>query len=389
EETAPSLIATPFEPEQLAKLPPREWVYGHFLIRRFVSVLGAPGGTGKTAYAIAIGLAVALGRPLVEEPVHSTGAVWIYNLEDPREELLRRVQAALIAHGIRPAAMTGRLYLDSGRDQPLIMAVRLPDGSTVATPIADALIAELIRREVRLLIVDPFVKSHRLEENRNEQVDFAATLWSRVADAAGCAILLVHHFRKGGVAGDADAFRGASALVDAARAAVALRSMDDGEAKRFGVPEEERWFYVRADNAKLNLAPRPLDATWLQLRSIALPNGDHVQAIARWRPASVFRELSMNDSADLVEQLGSPRDDGERWSARKQDFGRWGGELIMATTGCSEEQARAMLAAYFASKALRIADYPSPKQRKPRKGLEHDPQVVAGMRLHAQEGEHP
>ena len=388
-ETAPSLIATPFEPDQLAKLPPREWVYGHFLIRRFVSVLGAPGGTGKTAYAIAVGLAVALGRPLVEESVHSTGAVWIYNLEDPREELLRRVQAALIAHGIRPAAMTGRLYLDSGRDQPLIMAVRLPDGSTVATPIADALIAELIRREVRLLIVDPFVKSHRLEENRNEQVDFAATLWSRVADAAGCAILLVHHFRKGGVAGDADAFRGASALVDAARAAVALRSMDDGEAKRFGVPEEERWFYVRADNAKLNLAPRPLDATWLQLRSIALPNGDHVQAIARWRPASVFRELSMNDSADLVEQLGSPRDDGERWSARKQDLGRWGGELIMATTGCSEEQARAMLAAYFASKALRIVDYPSPKQRKPRKGLEHDPQVVAGMRLHAEEGEHP
>jgi hypothetical protein len=388
-ETAPGLIATPFEPDQLAKLPPREWVYGHFLIRRFVSVLGAPGGTGKTAYAIAVRLAVALGRPLVEEPVHSTGAVWIYNLEDPREELLRRVQAALIAHGIRPTAMTGRLYLDSGRDQPLILAVRLPDGSTVATPLADALIAELIRREVRLLIVDPFVKSHRLEENRNEQVDFAATLWSRVADAAGCAVLLVHHFRKGGVAGDADAFRGASALVDAARAAVALRSMDDGEAERFGLPEEERWFYVRADNAKLNLAPRPLDATWLQLRSITLPNGDHVQAIARWRPASVFRDLSMNESADLVERLGSPRDDGERWSARKQDLGRWGGELIMAITGCSEEQARAMLAAYFASKALRIVEYPSPKQRKLRKGLDHDPQIVAGMRLNAQEGEHP
>jgi hypothetical protein len=97
----------------------------------------------------------------------------------------------------------------------------------------------------------------------------------------------------------------------------------------------------------------------------------------------------MNESADLVEQLGSPRDDGERWSARKQDLGRWGGELIMATTGCSEEQARAMLGAYFASKALRIVDYPSPKQRKPRKGLEHDPQVVAGMRLHAEEGEPP
>ena len=386
-QTAPvaSLVATPFDPADLVALRPREWVYGHFLIRRFVSVLGAPGGTGKTAYALAIALSVALGRPLVEEPVHSPGGAWIYNLEDPRDELLRRVQAALIAHRIPGSDLTGRLFLDSGRDQPLVVAARLPDGTVVATPLVQALIDELQRRQVTLLVVDPFVKSHRLEENRNEQIDFAAALWSRVADAAGCAVLLVHHFRKGGIAGDADAFRGASALVDAARAAVALRSMDEKEAERFGVDEEERWFFVRADNAKLNLAPRPLDATWLQLRSIALPNGDHVQAIARWRPASVFKDLSLAQSADLIEQLGTPREDGERWSARKQDSERWAGNLITKTVACTDEQARAILDGYFASKALRTVEYQSPKQRKPRKGLEHDPQVVAGMRLHAQE----
>ena len=299
--------------------------------------------------------------------------------------MLRRVQAALIAHRIPAADLAGRRFLDSGRDQPLVVAARLPDGTVVATPIVEALIEELRRRQVTLLVVDPFVKSHRLEENRNEQIDFAAALWSRVADAAGCAVLLVHHFRKGGIAGDTDAFRGASALVDAARAAVALRSMDEKEAERFGVDEEERWFFVRADNAKLNLAPRPLDATWLQLRSIALPNGDHVQAIARWRPASVFKDLSLAESANLIEQLGTPREDGERWSARKQDSERWAGSLITKTVGCTEEQARTILDGYFASKALRTVEYPSPKQRKPRKGLEHDPQVVAGMRLHAQE----
>lgn len=383
--SAAGLVATPFDPAALASLAPREWVYGHFLIRRFVSVLGAPGGTGKTAYAIGVALSVALGRPLVEEPVHSPGRAWIYNLEDPRDELLRRVQAALIAHLIPPSDLAGRLFLDSGREQPLILATRLPDGSTVATPLVDALIAELTRRQVRLLVVDPFVKSHRLEENRNDQVDFAATLWSRVADAAGCAVLLVHHFRKGGIAGDADAFRGASALVDAARAAVALRAMDEKEAERFGIDEDERWFFVRADNAKLNLAPRPLDATWLQLHSITLPNGDHVQAVARWRPASAFKELSLAKSAELIEQLGSPRDDGERWSARSQDSERWAGTLITNVVGCTEEQARTILAGYLKSQALRIVEYQSPKQRKARKGLEHDPQAVADMRLHAQE----
>ncbi len=383
-----SLVATPFDPADLAALRPREWVYGHFLIRRFVSVLGAPGGTGKTAYALAVALSVALGRPLVEETVHSPGPAWIYNLEDPRDELLRRVQAALIAHRIPAADLAGRLFLDSGRDQPLVVAARMPDGTVVATPVVEALIDELRRRRVTLLVVDPFVKSHRLEENRNEQIDFAAALWSRVADAAGCAILLVHHFRKGGIAGDADAFRGASALVDAARAAVALRAMDEQEAERFGIDEGERWFFIRADNAKLNLAPRPLDATWLQLRSIELPSGDHVQAIARWRPASVFKDLSLAASADLIEQLGSPRDDGERWSARKQDSERWAGSLITKTVGCTEAQARAILDAYFASKALRTVEYQSPNQRKLRKGLEHDPQVVAGMRFQTQKDNH-
>jgi hypothetical protein len=380
-----SLVATPFDPADLATLGPREWVYGQFLIRRFVSVLGAPGGTGKTAYAVAVALSVAIGRPLVEEPVHSPGPVWLYNLEDPRDELLRRVQAALIAHDIPPGDLRGRLYLDSGREQPLILATRLPDGSTVATPLVEALIAELTRRQVRLLIVDPFVKSHRLEENRNEQLDFAATLWSRVADAAGCAILLVHHFRKGGIAGDADAFRGASALIDAARAAVALRTMSEEEAERFGIDEAERSFFVRADNAKLNLAPRPRDALWLRLNSISLPSGDHVQAMSRWRPASAFQQLSMAASADLIEQLGTPREDGERWSARRQDSGRWAGTLITSLLGCTEEQARTILDGYLKSQALRIVDYQSPKQRKERKGLEHDPQIVAAMRLQAQE----
>jgi hypothetical protein len=61
----------------------------------------------------------------------------------------------------------------------------------------------------------------------------------------------------------------------------------------------------------------------------------------------------------------------------------------VAMTSWPAFRARAMLAAYFASKALRIVEYPSPKQRKLRKGLDHDPQIVAGMRLNAQEGEHP
>jgi hypothetical protein len=371
------LVATPFDPADLAALRPREWVYGHFLIRRFVSVLGAPGGTGKTAYAIAVALSVALGRPLVEEPVHSPGPVWIYNLEDPRDEVLRRVQAALIAHRIPATDLASRLYLDSGREQPLILATRLPDGSTVATPLVQALIAELTRRQVRLLIVDPFVKSHRLEENRNEQVDFAATLWSQVADAAGCAILLVHHFRKGGIAGDADAFRGASALVDAARAAVTLSVMSEREAEGFKVLPDERRLHVRSDNAKLNLAPPPDRAVWLRLRSVDLPNGDRVQAVVRWEPPTAWEGLSGTALLDVLREIdAAPEDD--LWCTRKQAGERWAGKLLMRFGDRSEQQATTILQGWEKSGLLTQVTFNN-KNRKERRGYRVDQEKHSEM----------
>jgi len=55
-------IAAPASPAPLAadpallpapeSIPPREWLYGNRLIRRFVSVLAAPGGVGKSALAL-------------------------------------------------------------------------------------------------------------------------------------------------------------------------------------------------------------------------------------------------------------------------------------------------------------------------------------------------
>ncbi len=372
-----ALTATPFDPAELATLGPREWVYGHFLIRRFVSVLGAPGGTGKTAYAVAVALAVALGRPLVEEPVHAPGPAWIYNLEDPRDELLRRVQAALIAHGVRPDDLAGRLFLDSGRDRPLVVAARLPDGTVVATPVVEALIEELRRRRVALLVVDPFVKSHRLEENRNEQIDFAAALWARVADAAGCAVLLVHHFRKGGVAGDADAFRGASALVDAARAAVTLTVMSEREAEGFGVPPERRRFHVRADNAKLNLAPPPDRAVWLELRSVELPNGDRVQAAARWEAPSAWDGLPARVVLDVLREIDAAPPD-ELWGSRRQSGDRWAGKLLVELGGRSEDQAAAILKAWEGNGLLVQVTFTN-KQRKERHGYRVDAQKHCDM----------
>lgn len=386
-EPAP-FTATPFDPAELLNLPPRKWVYGHFLIERFVSVLGAPGGTGKTAYAIGVGVAVATGIDLLNEPVHQPGAVWLYNLEDPRDEILRRVQAALIAYEIPPEHLSGKLFLDSGRERPLVIAEKLSDGRVVAMPVVEQLIEEIKRRAVKLLIVDPFVKSHRLEENRNEQIDYAATLWGQVAEGAGCSILLVHHFRKGATPGEADAFRGASALVDASRAAVTLAVMPEADASKYGIDADRRRFFVRADNAKLNLAPPPDKATWLELRSIALPNGDNVQAVVPWELPSPWDGLPMGMVIDILDQLEAGRGDGQKWSPRKESRDGWAGRVIMEAAGKTDAQAADILKTWERNGLLKRGEYTDPKRRETRACYDVEATKIAEMRrdLHAAGG---
>lgn len=379
--------ATPLDWDAMLGVPPREWIYGHFLIRRFISVLGAPGGTGKTAYAFAIAQAIATNRPLLGEPVHESGAVWIYNLEDHHEELWRRFHASAKHHEIGRSDLEGRIFIDSGRARPLVIAQATRNGDVVVSPLIPLIITEIRRRGIVLMIVDPFVRSHRLEENVNEQIDYAAALWSEVADKANCAILLVHHFRKGGSSGDASAFRGASALIDAARSAMTLGPMSADEARSFNIPENERWQYVRADNAKLNLAPPPNAAVWLRLSGVDIGNetterpADFVQAIGRWHPPSAWEGLSLKLALDVLDRIQAGPEDGEQFTlTRGGRSRRWAGQVLKDEAKRSDAQAASILRAWVASEVLLSGRYFSPRQRKELDGVQVNPVKLANMR---------
>src|SRR3954466_12859112 len=82
------------------KIPPRQWLYGTQLLRGFVSVLVAPGGTGKSAYAMAVATAVASGRPILGEHIFARVNVAVLNLEDPLHELDRRLAAICMRHRV-------------------------------------------------------------------------------------------------------------------------------------------------------------------------------------------------------------------------------------------------------------------------------------------------
>src|SRR6185312_13947725 len=165
---------------------------------------------------------------------------WFYNLEDPSDELRRRMKALLIHHQVEYEKIADVIFMDSGRDRPLIITKRDERGTIIAHPVVRDLVAELLRRGIVLLVVDPFVQSHTAEENRNEEMNAVMSLWSQVAHLANCAVWLIHHFRKGGQGGDSDSFRGAASIQGAARVMSTLSAMTPEEASKLGVEVEHR-----------------------------------------------------------------------------------------------------------------------------------------------------
>ena len=365
-----------------AAIPPREWLLGTRLVRRFVSLLVAPGGVGKSALALASAASLACGRSILGEHVHHSVPAWLLNLEDPADEAHRRLAALMRLHGIADAELQGRLFLHHGRERRVVLAEREGFGA-VAFPDRDAVIHEARVHGIGLIVVDPFVKSHGLDENDNVQMDAAATAWAEVADAACAAVLLVHHTRKSGANGpelSAEAARGAKALTDAARSAAVLSAMTPAEAEQLGVAPAERWRHVRLDDAKANLAPLAA-ARWFRLEAVALgnatqayPHGDQVAAIGPWRPASPWAAHSPSDLNRVLDQIAAGPAPGCRYAPtrRGRASSRWAGDVLMRELGKTEGQAAGMVDAWLKTGLLVAASYHDAEQRRVRMGVTVD-----------------
>ena len=392
-----SFPATPLDGLDLDNIPPRHWVYGRELVRGFVSVLASAGGTGKTAYTMVAGISVALCRSLfhtgiAQAPpdlkVHQGGAVWFYNLEDPQDELRRRIKATFQHYEISRSAVSGKLFLDSGRDRPLVVAVRIAGGGLVQAPVIVPLIAELTRREIAVLIIDPFVQSHSAEENRNDEMNLVMAAWGRVASEANCAIWLVHHFRKGGQGGDVEAVRGAGAIQGAARSMHTLSTMTADEANSLGVPPEDRWQFVRHDNVKQNMAPVAGKASWYRLVGVNLnngnedyPDGDSVQTVTAWTIPSPWDGMPWDMIAAILREIDRGTDDGEFYVLGKQSKERWAGDVVMRHTKKGMSSAKTILTAWNkAGLMVNGEPYDSKKLGKKSERIKVDQAVFSKMR---------
>ena len=107
EELKTKIIAKPYEFLDPANIPPREWLYGYSLLRKFVSTVVAPGGLGKSSLIAAEALAMVTGKRLFDVWTWPRCRVWLWNLEDDEMSMARTIQAACKVHGISEEDIEG------------------------------------------------------------------------------------------------------------------------------------------------------------------------------------------------------------------------------------------------------------------------------------------
>ena len=269
--------ASQIDPESI---PARDWIIRNRFVPKFCTVTVAPGGGSKSTLSTLEAIAITTGKNLTGMKVLQRGGVLLYNAEDPADEMQRKVAALCQHHGINISELGDLFYRSGQDDEAFIFAKRDPElGLLVNRLCVEKLIYFIRKHSILLLVLDPFVRTHRVNENDNMELDAVVSVMSRIANATNCAIHVVHHTRKrgsdGGV-GDMDTARGASATVSAARVAHTLNVMTEKEAETWGVSKERSSFYVRLDDAKQNFTAPSKNTLWFERGSVQLASGDHV-----------------------------------------------------------------------------------------------------------------
>ena len=268
--------ATPYVWRDPTTIPLRPWLYRRWLLRGTVTAIVAPGGIGKTTLLVGTALALVTGRPLHEHmPVGGASRVWIWNLEDDLDELSHAIQAAALRYDVAERDLADRLFVNSAMEGATRCTATEEGGAfRIVEPVVEGIVRELIARNIDLLIIDPFVSSHQVDENANTKIDAITKRRGKVAKQANCSIILSHHTKK--VAGQkvsAELARGAVALIYAARQALVLNRMDADQAAHFNIDDEaerKRYFAVQDDKHNRALAE---NADWFRLASVDLGNG--------------------------------------------------------------------------------------------------------------------
>ena len=194
------------------------WLVAGLWAEQAVGIVGGEPKCCKSFLALDIAVAVAAGVPCLRRfGVPRSGRVLLFAAEDALHIVRRRLDGICDAAGVALAdldilvitAPTVRLDMDADRRS----------------------LAETVARlKPRLLILDPFVRLHRIDENASGEVAPLLAFLRELQRRHGVAVLVVHHARKGaGGVRAGQALRGSSEFHAWGDSNLYLRRDGDGE----------------------------------------------------------------------------------------------------------------------------------------------------------------
>jgi hypothetical protein len=366
EEPTATFTPRPYVSTDPKLLPRRDWLYRPFLIRKFLSVDVAPGGLGKSNQSLVELCAMASGKPLLGVAPRSRLKIWYWNLEDPPDEIEKRIAAIRIHYNLKPEDLDGWVFVNHGRETPIVIGEADRNGTRIIKPVVDALIAAIQQSNIDVVIVDPFVSTHRVNENDNVAIDMVAKEWSGIADAGNCGVRLTHHTRKGDAEVTSDSGRGASSTNNAARIVRVMNRMTREEADQVGIEGEDRRRYYRTYIDKQNMAPPAEKSDWFFLESVNLENepnpvnpydrGDSVGVAVPWQWPEDVAQVDDDDLSACLTAIKTGR-----WRADSRSP-EWVGNIIAKVLGLDlkrnahRSRVNAILDKWMTAGALQVVD---------------------------------
>jgi RecA-family ATPase len=257
---------------QLAERPhERRWLIDELWADEAVGILGGEPKCCKSFLALDMAVAVAGGVPCLRRFAPAqTGRVLLYAAEDALHVVRSRLA------GIAAAAGRDLAELD-------IHVITAPSVRLDVERDRDALVDTIVELSPKLLVLDPFVRLHRIDENLSGEVAPLLAYLRELQRRFHLAVLLVHHARKGGA------------------------NMRAGQALR-GSSEFHAWgdsnLYLRRDRDQLTLSVEHRAAASISAISVQLAvNGDAVALTAvDHRPADPAQSVSSAVGSPTTEQ---------------------------------------------------------------------------------------
>lgn len=244
--------------------PKRRWLLSNTLPLGKVGMLVAPGGTGKSFFAIQLAVAVATRSRFADHwNVDEDGASLILCAEEDDDDLHHRLLDVLAVTVGQSAAnlklIEERVHIKSMLTENNLMTHANDRREIVPTDYVDRLI--LTAKQIpnlRLIVIDPASRFRGGDEIAAQDTTRFVEVLERLRSATGATVLLVHHTNKGSMNAEdvtQAAARGSSALTDGVRWQMNINKLTKPQAKDHGIPETDRDKYVLATITKNNGAP--------------------------------------------------------------------------------------------------------------------------------------